>query len=226
MRTHLKWILIGLGFMFGLQVVISLVFTGISYEAAREPLHIMAEKEKLALITFGAIIGAYLIGGFVVGWLNERPRLIDSLIAAAVTLALTALIYASLSPGNRSNFVSGEWMTDTTGRIALSSQGMLLIAIAFVATIAGTLLGYLRTVPDTRISRAAALVGLLGSIIGPVALLVLGQLNLPFYVLAIILLLVMAFIGAGYAAFKRDPRHMEEISIMPERAVEQAQRKL
>ena len=35
MKDRIKWMLVGLGFTFGLQVIISLIFTGIAFSAAR-----------------------------------------------------------------------------------------------------------------------------------------------------------------------------------------------
>ncbi|HYV05839.1 MAG TPA: hypothetical protein VFB82_14690, partial [Blastocatellia bacterium] len=101
MRDRIKWILVGLGFTFGLQVLISLAYTAIAYSVASGS---AAPQDMIVITAFGFMLGAFLIGGFVVGWMSEEMRLLDSLAAAALTLLLTLLVYLRLQSDNKGQF--------------------------------------------------------------------------------------------------------------------------
>jgi hypothetical protein len=63
-----------------------------------------------------------------------------------------------------------------------------------------------------------------GAIVGPFVLLAIGgrdpnnpnETNLPWYFLVIVLVVVLAIVGAGFLMFTRESRDAEEISISPE----------
>ena len=124
MKDRLKWILVGLGFTFGLQVVISLLFTGIAYSTKESAADVVSDTA--AAVAFGAALGAFLIGGFIIGWLTEELRIIDSLIVAVLTLALTVLVYIALPSGNKGQFVSGYVLSDVR-------RGALFAVAALIA---------------------------------------------------------------------------------------------
>ena len=110
MKDRTKWILVGLGFTFGLQVIISLVFTGIAYSAARNGADVL--QDPLLMVAFGLSLGAFLIGGFVIGWMSEEVRVMDSVFVTLATMALISLVYVALPHGNRGQFVSGYGGSD------------------------------------------------------------------------------------------------------------------
>lgn len=212
MRERIKWTLIGLGFTFGLQVIISLLFSGINSSAARN------QADVLLMIAYGLSLGAFMIGGFVIGWMSEELRILDSLLVTVTALLLMSLVYAALPNASRGQFVSGYFLS------ALE-RGLIFTFLSLSAAAAGAYWGWHVKAPQERaIDRIALLVGLLGAVIGPFVLLALGgtdpanpdQASLPWYVLVIVILIVLVVIGLGFLMFTRES-HPEEISISPDR---------
>ena len=221
MKDRLKWILVGLGFTFGLQVIISLLFTGIAYSTRESTADVVSDTA--AAVAFGAALGAFLIGGFVIGWLSEELRIIDSLIVALLTLGLTLFLYTRLSAGNKGQFVSGYLLSDVR-------RGSLFAVIALIAGVIGAYWGWHLKVPQEGVfDRIALVAGLIGVVVGPFVLLAIGGRdpnnpdapNLPWYFLAIVLVLVLAIVGAGFVLFTRESHYEDEISISPEHHKEQ-----
>ncbi|HJQ23630.1 MAG TPA: hypothetical protein VKA60_06905 [Blastocatellia bacterium] len=212
MRDRIKWTLIGLGFTFGLQVIISLLFSGIGNGTARNQIDIWW------MIAYGLSLGAFLVGGFVIGWMSEELRVMDAVLVTVVALLLVSLVYAALPNANRGQFVSGYFLS------ALQ-RGLVFTSLSLAAAAAGAYLGWHVKVPQERaIDRIALLVGLLGAVIGPFILLAIGgtdptspeQTSLPWYVLVIVILIVLAVIGVGFLMFTRES-HLEDTSINPDR---------
>jgi hypothetical protein len=215
MKNRTKWILVGLGFTFGLQVIISLIFTGIAYSAASSNADVL--QAPVLMAAFGLSLGSFMIGGFVIGWMSEEMRTLDSLFVAAATMALISLVYASLPHANRGQFVSGYFLSGL-------GRGSVFASLSFIGAAVGSYWGWHVTVPQEGIlDRVALLVGLLGAIIGPFVLLAISgsdptnpdETNLPWYFLVIVLVIVLAIIGVGFLMFTREP-HNEDISISPE----------
>ena len=225
MRDRIKWMLVGLGFTFGLQVLISLIFTGIAFSAASSETGL--PQDTITLLMFGVTLGAFLIGGLVIGWMSSELRLGDASIVAIVTLLLGFLINTALPEGNRGQFFMGSLLEDPAsnpGRI------LLFVALSLIAAAVGAYWGYHIRVPrEGVLDRVALLVGLIGAVVGPFLLLAMGgraapgqtQPNLPWYFLVIVLVLVLAIIGVGFVMFTRGSDHSDEISISPEHHKEQ-----
>jgi MFS family permease len=218
MKNRIKWMLVGLGFTFGLQVLISLIFTGIAFSAARSQTGV--QESQFVVAVFGLTIGAFLIGAFVIGWMSEELRIGDAVIVAILTLMLSALVYTALPEGNKAQFVTGNWLgTATLG------QSVLFVVLCLIAAVAGAYLGWHVKVPQEGIlDRVALVFGLIGAIVGPFVLLAIGgrdpsnpdQPNLPWYFLAIVLVLVLVIVGVGFVLFTRESHYEEEISISPD----------
>ncbi|HWC76695.1 MAG TPA: hypothetical protein VG778_04500 [Blastocatellia bacterium] len=218
MKNRIKWMLVGLGFTFGLQVLISLIFTGIAFSAARSQTGV--QEGQFIVVVFGLTLGAFLIGAFVIGWMSEELRIPDALAVAILTLILNALVYAALPESNKAQFVAGNWLGSAT-----TAQSVLFVVLALVAAGAGSYLGWHVKVPGEGIlDRVALVIGLIGAIVGPFVLLAIGgrdpsrpdQPNLPWYFLAIVLVLVLVIVGVGFVLFTRESHYEEEISISPE----------
>jgi membrane protease YdiL (CAAX protease family) len=227
MRNRIKWILAGVGFTFGLQVLISLIFTGVAYSAARPGTSVA--QGTASIVVFGFAIGAYLVGGFVVGWMNEKLRIGDGVLVGLLTLILTAVVYVALPGGNKGQFVNGILLTDPTGNLALSGKPIAFIALAILTAVLGSYIGWHATVPQEGVfDRVALALGLIGAIVGPFILLAVGgrdpnnpdQRGLPWYFLAIVLVLVLVIIAVGFLLFARASQEGEEISISPDRRKE------
>jgi hypothetical protein len=216
MKDRLKWILVGLGFTFGLQVIISLIFTGIAYSSKGSAADVVSDTA--AAVAFGAALGAFLIGAFVVGWLTEDLRIIDSLIVSILTLALTLLMYSALPSGNKGQFVSGYLLSEPR-------RGVLFGLIALIAGVIGAYWGWHLKVPqEGNFDRIALVAGLVGAVVLPFILLAIGGRDpntpnvpgLPWYFLVIVLVLVLVIVGAGFVWFTRESHYEDEISISPE----------
>jgi MFS family permease len=211
MRDRIKWTLIGLGFTFGLQVIISLLFSLIASSTARNQVDVQL------MIAYGLSLGAFMIGGFVIGWMSEELRVLDALLVTVIALLLVSLVYAALPNANRGQFVSGYFLS------ALQ-RGLIFTLLSLAVAAAGAYWGFHVKAPQERaIDRIALLVGLLGAVIGPFVLLAIGgtdpanpdQASLPWYVLVIVILIVLVVIGVGFLMFTRES-HPEETSINPD----------
>lgn len=226
MKNRIKWILVGLGFTFGLQVIISVVYTAVAYSAARGS---AVPQDTIVITAVAFMLGAFLIGGFVVGWMSEEMRLLDSLIVAASTLVLTWLVYSALPSGNKGQFVSGYLLAGTQDTspdlLANVKRGSLFVVLALIASVIGAYWGSHVKVPqEGMLDRVALLIGLVGAVVGPFVLLAVGgndptnpnQANLPWYFLVIVILVVLAIVGVGFVLFTRESHYDEEISISPE----------
>jgi hypothetical protein len=226
MNNHIRWVLIGLSVMFGLQSLVVLIFVAIFHPSAQRSASIMAESEKLGLLMFGMMLGTFTIGGFVIGWLNRTLRVADSWIATICTLVLCTAIYVVLPEGAKARFVTGQWLTDATGQIAVTWQGLLFLGLALVAATIGAYLGYLTTVPEGSSESLSWLIAIIGAIVGPFIVIFLTvrqsaeQSGAEWYLLGGMLLVVAAAIAIAYWKFTRKPSSDEDISISPERARE------
>lgn len=215
MKNRTKWILVGLGFTFGIEVIVSLIFTAVAYSAASSGTDVLVDPALM--IAFGFSLGAFLIGGFVIGWMSEEVRVLDSLLVAVMALMLVALVYAALPHGNRGQFVSGYFLSDI-------KRGAVFTILSLIASAVGAYWGWHVTVPQEGVlDRIALLVGLLGAIVGPFVLLAVSgsdpanpnQTNLPWYFLVIVIVVVLAIMGVGFLMFTRES-HTDDISISPE----------
>lgn len=216
MKDRIKWILVGLGVTFGLQFIISVLFTAIAYSNKSSAADVISDTASA--VAFGAALGAFLVGGFVIGWLTEELRVVDSLIVAVLTLALTLLMYSALPSGNKGQFVSGYLLSDPR-------RGALFGVIALIAAVIGAYWGWHLKVPqEGRLDRIALVAGLVGAVVLPFVLLAIGGRDpstpnapgLPWYFLVIVLVLVLLIVGAGFVLFTRESHYEDEISISPE----------
>lgn len=218
MKDRIKWALVGLGFAIGLQVLISLIFTGIAYSAASS--NAPPSEGSILIVLFGLTLGAFLIGGLVIGWMNEEPRHLDTLVVAVLTIGLNFLILRLLPHDNEAQFVTGNWLREANMR-----QAVLFVALALISSVAGGHIGgYFKVPTEGVIDRVLLLIGLVGAVVLPFVLLAIGgrdptkpdQPNLPWYFLLIVLVLVLGIIGVGFYWFTHESHDADEISISPE----------
>ena len=216
MKDHIKWILVGLGFTFGLQVIISLLFTAIAYSNKASSADVLSDTA--AAVAFGAALGAFLIGGFVIGWLTEELRVIDSLIVSVATLAMMLLVYTALPSRNNGVFVSGYLLSEPR-------RGALFAVAGLIAGVIGAYWGgHLKVPQEGRFDRIVLVAGLVGAVVLPFVLLAIGGRDpsspnapgLPWYFLVIVLVLVLVIVGVGFVLFTRESHYDDEISINPE----------
>jgi len=236
MRRRIKWIIIGLGFAFGLQVLVSLAYTAVAFGAAHSGVSV--PQGTVSVIVLGATLGAFLIGGFVVGWTEEAFRPVDAVVVALLTLLLNAIVYQALPVANKAQFVVGAWMTDQLGHLALTGSTLVFVGLAIIAAAAGAYWGWHTAVPSEGIlTRVALLVGLTGAVVGPFVLLALwgrdpsnpAQPGLPVHFVLTVLALLLVIVGVGFWMFSREAgreaAYKEEMSISPEAHRQQTHRK-
>jgi MFS family permease len=226
MRNRIKSILVGLGFAFGLQVIISVAYTGLAYSAGQSRTALPAGT--ISIIALGVTLGAFLIGGFVVGWTEGRLPVVDAVVVALLTLIITAVVYLLLPEGNKAQFVSGAWLTDQTGAVAVTVPTLFFVAVAVVGAVVGAYWGWRTGLPsDGPLANIAVFAGLMGIVFGPVVLLALGRdptnlsnPGLPLSFLAIVFAVLLVVVGVGFWLSNREARREStyegDISISPE----------
>ena len=80
-----------------------------------------------------------------------------------------------------------------------------------------------KSIATRSFTRSAALIGIILAVVGPFFLFTTGGReanNLPWYIWMIILLLLLAVVGAGFLAFRRESHDAADISISPDRKPE------
>src|SRR5207253_10633249 len=132
----------------GLGVIIALLFSGIAYGTARN------QTDILFMIAYGLSLSAFLIGGFVIGWMSEELRVLDALMVTVVALLLVSLVYAALPNANRGQFLSGYFLS------ALQ-RGSIFTLLSLAAAAVGAYWGWhVKAQQERAIDRIALLVGL------------------------------------------------------------------
>ncbi len=223
MNTRIKSMVGGLGFAFGLQVIISLIFTGIAFSAARSETGI--QQNMITLLIFGLTLGAFLIGGFVIGRMGDTFYVLDAIIVALLTLILSTLIFLMLPDMNRDQFVTGLWLSGGSRSLTFTFRSLLFVGCSVVASVIGAYIGSRVSAPrESMLDRTALILGLIGAVIGPFILLAISggdptnpnQPNLPWYFLLIVFILLLVIVGAGFIMFTRVSHYEEDISINPD----------
>lgn len=219
MKRRTKRMLIGLGFTFGLQALISFIASLLIFNQATKD----APQTIIFLFLLALTLAAFFAGGFIVGLMSDVISLIDSAIVTVLALLLSVLVLAVSTEGN-SHYMITSWISDASGRWLISGQTFLYIAVALLASSIGNYLGWHIDVPqENQFDRLALLIGLLGAIVGPFVLFSIGgnsanettQQGLPWYFLVIVILLVLVIIGLGFLMFMRESHHAQDLSIHP-----------
>jgi hypothetical protein len=216
MKHRLKWMLLGLGFTFGMQAVISLI-AYLLFGKTQAPQGI------ILVLLFGLTLGTFLVGGFVIGLMSEKIHLLDSAIVATTAILLTSFLFL-LASSTSSYYLTIHWLHDSAGRISFTGQNFLYIILALVTAMAGTYIGWRVQAPQERqFDRIALLIGLMGAVIGPFVMFSFegsenagaNEQQFPWYFLVIVILLVLVIMGVGFLMFTRESHHADDISISP-----------
>ncbi|SRR6266508_197275 len=219
MKERVKWIAIGFGFMVGVQVLASLLLIGLTQMLKASP-NLVLEPYWVSVI-FGLTLGAFFFGGFIMGRVEEAPRIIDAVIAAIMTLDLSVIVFLALPESSRGQFTGSKWLADAAGKTASPWVSALLIAPALIASGLGAYLGYLAPTPvESMVERFVAMLGLVCAIGGPVIALIISVFILPWYAVIVGLALILSGFVISYRLFKRAAREAEDVSISPERGAE------
>jgi hypothetical protein len=216
MKERVKWIAIGFGFMVGIQVLASLLFIGLAQMLKANP-NFALEPYWVSVI-FGLTLGAFFFGGFIIGRVEEAPRITDAVIAAIVTLALSVIVFLALPESSRDQFTGSKWLTDAAGNTASPWVSALLIAPALIASALGAYLGYSMTTPvESAVERFVAMLGLALAVGGPIVALIISGFILPWYAVIVVLAFILSGFMISYRSFKRAAHEMDDVSISPKR---------
>lgn len=213
-KTRIKWILAGFGFMVGAQVLTTLLFSLLRRLAEASPGTV--ESTQWALVIFGLTLGTFLLGGFIIGRVEEAPRFYDALLAAALTLLCSTLVYQALPVESRAQFTGGIWLSGGSNEAISFWLSNLLAVPPLVAAALGAYLGYLMTSPvESALERFVGGLGLVGAVLAPVTVLITMGMSLPWYVPLALLVVLLVGIGLSYWFFTRGLHEVDDISIMP-----------
>lgn len=220
MKERIKWIMVGFGFIVGLQVLTTLMFALLLQVMTSSPGTV--ESDQWALVIFGLTLGAFLCGGFVIGRVAERPRMYDAIVAAALALLFSAVIYQLLPAGTRDQFTGSKWLTDATGHSASFWLSLLQMMPALAAAALGAYLGFLLTsTVETAFERFVGFTGLASAFIGIGIVYVIGSMVLPWYWLAVLLIAIFGGLVFSYWLFHRGEHEIAEMTIIAEHRHEQ-----
>lgn len=220
MKHRIKWMLVGLGFTFGLQSLIALIANLFVFTGAPD-----SPPQGVAVaIVFGLMIGAFLVGGFVVGLMSEGMPLLETTGITFLTLFLSACVFLFSAGAGDRFYLTTYWLSDSSGHLSVTAGSFLYVGLALLAAAIGAYVGYRVTIPqDGQFDRLAALAGLLGAVVGPFVLFSINgdeattgsNQGFPWYFLVIVILLVLVIMGIGFLMFTRESHTGEEISISP-----------
>lgn len=219
MKERVKWIVVGFGFMVGIQVLASLLFIGLAQMLRASP-NLVLEPYGVFVI-FGLTLGAFFLGGFVIGRVEEAPRIIDAVIAAIVTLALSVIVFLALPESSNDQFTGSKWLADAAGNASSPRVGALLIAPALIASALGAYLGYsMTTQVESMVERFVATLGLACAIGGPVIALIIGGFILPWYAVTVGMVIILSGFVISYWLLKRAAREADDVFISLDRGAE------
>jgi hypothetical protein len=215
MKERLKWIVAGLGFIAGVQLITSLMLVGLAKMFELWPAAYI--EWQFMLVIYGLTLGAFMVGGFVIGRVNREPRFIDAFITAIAMLAITSVIHVLVPEGQRYQFTGSIWITGAGSFPAFSWWSWLFAVPALAASFTGAYLGYLMTIPlESAHERFLELVGVFSSVVAPITALFIAAIAMPWYVFVVVTLTVFIALSVGYWRFAHNPLDTEEISISPE----------
>ncbi len=126
-RDHLRWVMVGVVSMFSLQVIVSLIFDAIAY--ARSSSTTLFMQDTALVVTFGLMIGTFLIGGFIIGWKSGQRHIFDSVIAAAITVGLSFVVYLLIPQGYKAQFITGALLSDPAQAATFLVLGLIAAAV-------------------------------------------------------------------------------------------------
>jgi hypothetical protein len=172
-------------------------------------------------VTFGLTLGAFFFGGFVIGRVEEAPRITDAMIAAIATLALSVIVFLALPESSGDQFTGGKWLDGAAGKTASPWVSALLLAPALIASALGAYIGYLMTTTvESAVERFVAMSGLACAIGGPVIALIISWFILPWFAVIVVLALILSGFVVSYRLVKRAAHETKDVSISAERGAE------
>ena len=202
MKDRIKWLCAGIGVMYGMQLIILLIVHNLIPSSAPPGF-----SNLVATVVYTLV--AFLAGGFVIGLMSDRIRIIEPVIATVVTLGIDLLttITGKLSGMFLFSFAVGQRDYGTALTIA---------AVAVVAALAGALAGERLAVPvESWIDQALMIVGLAGLLIGPYFV-ISSTMTIPVGFSVALGVLLLAGVWWVSHLFRTQDEEEEAMSIRPE----------
>jgi hypothetical protein len=204
MKERLKWLSVGVGVMYGMQLLILLIVHNLIPATAPAGFSIL-----LATVVYTLV--AFMAGGFVIGLMAERIEIVEPVIATVVTLAIDVL--TTFAGGLSGMFLFSFAVRQGDYRIALTIGG-----VAVVAALAGALAGERLAVPvESWIDQALKLLGLVGLVMGPYFV-ISRVMSIPPSVTFGLGILLLGGIWLVSHHFHKQDEEEEAMSIRPEAA--------
>jgi hypothetical protein len=200
MKERIKWLCMGVGVMYGMQLIILLIIHNLIPLSAPPTFSVLLSTVVYTLV-------AFMAGGFVIGLMSERVAIIEPAIATVLTLAIDAI--TAIAGG-----LSGMFLFSFA--IAQGNYGtaLTIAAVAFVAAMAGSLTGERMATPtETWVDQTLVILGMLGLVTAPF-LLLSTFLPRPVSIGMGVLLLCAVWLISRH--FHQQDREEEELSIRPE----------
>ena len=206
MKERLKWLCVGVGVMYGMQLLILLIVHNL-IPASAPP----GFSNLLATVVYTLV--AFMAGGFVIGLMAERIEIIEPVIATVVTLAID--VVTTLAGGLSGMFLFSFAVGQGDYGIALTIGG-----VAVVAALAGALAGERLAVPmESWIDQALIILGLVGLVMGPYFV-ISSAMSIPRSVTVGFGILLLGGIWWVSHHFHKQDEEEEAMSIRPEAARE------
>jgi hypothetical protein len=200
MKERIKWLCVGVGMMYGMQLVILLIIHNLIPLSAPPAFSVL-------LATVVSTLVAFMAGGFVIGLKSERVAIIEPAIATVLTLAIDAI---TATAGG----LSGMFLFSVAIEQGSYGTALTLAAVGFVAAMAGSLTGERMAIPsETWVDQTLVILGMLGLMTAPF-LLLSTFLPRPVSIGMGVLLLCAIWLISHH--FHQQDREEEELSIRPE----------
>ena len=202
MRDRIKWLLAGVGVMYGMQLLILLIVHNL-IPASAPP----GFSSLLATVVYTLV--AFMAGGFVIGLMADRIRIIEPVIATIVTLGIDVL--TTVAGG-----LSGMFLFSFAISQGDYGTAVTIGSVAIVAALAGALAGERMAIPgESWIDQVLMVVGLAGLLIGPY-LMISSIMNVPTgFSVALGVLLLLGVWWVSHR-FRKQDEEEEAMSIRPE----------
>jgi hypothetical protein len=200
MKERIKWLCMGVGVMYGMQLIILLIIHSLIPLSAPPAFSVL-----LATVVYTLV--AFMAGGFVIGLMSERVAIIEPAIATVLTLAIDAI---TATAGG----LSGMFLFSVAIGQGSYGTALTIAAVAMVAAMAGSLTGERMAIPSENwVDQTLVILGMSGLVAGP--FLLLGSF-LPRLVSVGMGVLLLCAIWLISHHFHQQDREEEELSIRPE----------
>lgn len=201
MRNRLKWMCMGIGVMYGMQLLILFIIHNFIPLVAPP-----AFSNLLATVVYTIV--AFMAGGFVIGLMADRIEILEPVVATMATLAIDVVT-------TKAGGLSGIFLFSLAVGDKDYGTAFVIAAVGAVAALAGALAGERLAIPEeTWIDQAAVVLGLVGLVTGPY-LMISSIMAIPVKFTLFLGFLLLGGILWVSRRFQAQDREEESMSIRP-----------